>query len=461
MKKINFKKNNKGFTLVELLIAVVILAAVTIPFVANFALTSKVNQKARNNLRTTGTIQNMMEEMSSVTSKDIILQFENTLINNSLELLPAGATVGNFGELDSTTGTTVVFDKVTNKDITMSQYGVFVSGNSVDIKQSPNNKYCFFAQDVTVGKDKYDMRFTLDGSSYVEPTPGAPGSYYNSDSLAYVAGVNPVYDCAYVDPEGDLRKQCDEFLMRSSKSTTTAGKIKEKLQRELKVVIEDLNTDPNIENIGVSIGRVYTCRDNIELGIANGNNVITIPNAPIYQSAVSKKDPRNIYIYFKGNSSSLSSAVALDIIDIENKTQKEVTVYIIREKIDDPNEDPDFKNNTTMTTELNYAMRVYLKDSGADVSSLYTKICTNAGNDLSKDVTVVQNPDGTKRAYFTVNGGQLDPIKYHKVVKGLDNSTKRDRIFKLKVEVYKPGAVDDGFGSNSKLITSFDGGTYQ
>lgn len=456
--KQNRIKNNKGFTLVELLIAVVILAAITIPFVANFVLTSKVNQKARNNLRTTSTIQNTMEEISAVSSKDIIIQFDNVLVNPKLDILPAGATVTNFGELDSLTGKNIVFDK--SSSTATSQYGVFVSGNSVDVKQSPNNMYYLFAQNVKVGRETYDMRFILDGSTYVEPTPGAVGSYYNSDLLTSVAGVNPVYDSVYVDPTEDLREKCDAFLMRTSKSSVVAKDIKDNLSREIKLTIDDL--DPStVEDIGVKIATTYTCNNNSVLGISDSEKQIATTPVLIYQSGISKKDPRNIYIYLKGNISSTSSN-PLDTINIDNKTTKPVTVYIIRENVNDLNEDPLFPNNTSMGTEMNYSLKVNLIDKNTVLSELNTKICTNAGNDLSKPVSEKQVQNGQSRAYYTVNGSsQLDEAEFNQVVKGLDNATKQDRIFELIVEVYKPGAVAEGFADSDKLITSFKGGTYQ
>lgn len=456
--KQNKSKNNRGFTLVELLIAVVILAAVTIPFVANFVLTSKVNQKARNNLKTTNTIQSMMEEMSAVSSKDIIIQFDNVLVNSSLDILPAGATVSNFGELDYLTGKNIVFDK--GSTTASSQYGVFVSGNSVDVKQSSNNIYYFFAQNVKVGKDTYDMRFKLDGSTYVEPSPGATGNYYNSDFITSVAGVNPIYDSVYVDSVEDMREQCDEFLKRASDKSIVANSIKGNLVREFNLTIDDL--DPSaVEDIGVTIGTIYTCNNNSQFGIADSEKQIAIPPRLIYQSGISKKDPRNIYIYLKGNISSTSSN-PLDTININNKTTKPVTVYIIRENIQDPNEDPDFKNNTTVLSETNYSLKVNLTDKNTALPNLYTKICTNAGYDLTKPVNEKQVQTGQSIAYYTVNGSsQLDQAQFNQVVKGLDNATKQDRIFQLEVEIYKPGAVAEGFSDQKKLITSFEGGTYQ
>lgn len=451
-------ENNTGFTLVELLIAVAILAAVIIPFAANFALTAKVNQKARNNLRTTSMVQNMMEEISAVSSKDIIIQFDNILVNPNLEILPAGATVTNFGELDSLTGKNIVFDKSSSP--ATSQYGVFVSGNSVDVKQSPNNTYYLFAQNVKVGNNTYDMRFKLDGSTYVEPSPGAVGAYYNSDLLASVAGVNPIYDSVYVDPADDLREKCDAFLLRTSNASVVAKDIKDNLIREINLTIDDL--DPSTaEDIGVKIGTTYTCNNNSLLGISNSEKQIATTPVLIYQSGISKKDPRNIYIYLKGNISSTSSN-PLDTINIDNMTTKPVTVYIIRENVNDSNQDPLFPNNTSMATELNYSLKVNLTDKNTVLSELYTKICTNAGNDLSKPINEKQVQNGQSRAYYTVNSSsQLDESQFNQVVKGLDNATKQDRIFKLTVEIYKPGAVAEQFADPKKLITSFDGGTYQ
>ena len=104
------KRNHKGFTLVELLIAVVILAVVVIPLINNFVLSAKINQKSKKVMNGTSMMQNVMEGMNAYAVEDIVKSFErhSAVSSNSLSFFPNGMTVSNYGELD-TAGTTVQF----------------------------------------------------------------------------------------------------------------------------------------------------------------------------------------------------------------------------------------------------------------------------------------------------------------------------------------------------------------
>ena len=64
------KKKNQGFTLVELVIAIVILAIAVSPLLANFIQSSKMNLKSRKQLNALNLAQDIMEGMSQYTAQE-------------------------------------------------------------------------------------------------------------------------------------------------------------------------------------------------------------------------------------------------------------------------------------------------------------------------------------------------------------------------------------------------------
>jgi prepilin-type N-terminal cleavage/methylation domain-containing protein len=68
----DLKKNNQGFTLVELLVALAILAIVIVPFLYGFVVSAQVNSKAKKVLRATTAGMNVMELFKSESMEDLL-----------------------------------------------------------------------------------------------------------------------------------------------------------------------------------------------------------------------------------------------------------------------------------------------------------------------------------------------------------------------------------------------------
>lgn len=65
------RKNNKGFSLVEVIIAVAVLAAVTVPIMSMFTTVAKMNARAKTLQRATDLGQNIMEGLRGYTMEEV------------------------------------------------------------------------------------------------------------------------------------------------------------------------------------------------------------------------------------------------------------------------------------------------------------------------------------------------------------------------------------------------------
>ncbi|MDE6129037.1 MAG: type II secretion system GspH family protein, partial [Lachnospiraceae bacterium] len=69
------KLNNKGLSLVEILVAVVILALVTGPLLHSFVSAARYNQRAKERQRTTTAAQSVMEGFKAFDLEELCWQF--------------------------------------------------------------------------------------------------------------------------------------------------------------------------------------------------------------------------------------------------------------------------------------------------------------------------------------------------------------------------------------------------
>lgn len=214
------QKNSKGFTLVEVLIAVSILAIAVIPLLANFVTSSRVNVKSKRTLNATTVAQNIMEGISAFGVESAIVQLEDqTASPVKLRFMPEGMNVGNWGRakfltttspvLDPTTGMPMVdlntgatitvetpqyyedryqdddntdeiamdakestmFSDELHSTVTSAMKYAYVKEErdgtkKVYFKENASHAYMFWMENVSYGNQKYDILLTMDANTY-------------------------------------------------------------------------------------------------------------------------------------------------------------------------------------------------------------------------------------------------------------------------------------------------------
>lgn len=224
------KKDNKGFSLIELMAAVVILAIIVTPLLHSFMTVVRTNAKARRLLRSTTVAENVMEGLSGLSLETIAQQFHlrdgselvtptsgitspynaNDFIFLNMagngfdygEIVPAGNLVG------------VTPDTAYSSSITSSVSGINAISHQFQernlSKSDPQNqKYYYYLKNVEEDRQKFDVRITLDASEYrtVEEraddgtvTIKGQEHAYNEDLLVNVDRMDQTKDFIWIEP---------------------------------------------------------------------------------------------------------------------------------------------------------------------------------------------------------------------------------------------------------------------
>ncbi len=144
------ERKNQGFTLVEVLIAVAILAVAVTPILSSFVTTAKVNSNARRKFTATTVAESLMESVKAFSLNDFATQCAYpsdgfTLLAGDLE--NGGAFSGSAAELANDGGVWQV--KGTN-------YTVTKVGTATKFNESADGTYCFFVQNIRMAGGTYD-----------------------------------------------------------------------------------------------------------------------------------------------------------------------------------------------------------------------------------------------------------------------------------------------------------------
>lgn len=151
------KKDNHGFTFIELLISITILAFAIIPLVNIFVTGSRTNLKSRKMQNATTLGQNAMEGLKKLNMTETLDQFNG---------------LASFQILDNTIG---------------EKYEADASGQKLtDVSKRDPGKYYFVMKNVQEGAGKYDIKLEFDANEY--SSAAAPS--YNDYKMPEIADLN-------------------------------------------------------------------------------------------------------------------------------------------------------------------------------------------------------------------------------------------------------------------------------
>lgn len=181
------KGKNKGFSLIEVLVAMVILAIMTMPMLTTFATTAKVNARARELEEANAIGQKVIERCKALSIEELLNGNSNTITNNAKAGLTTPLTINN--------PVTGVYDAKAQLlsnghylySLTMASYtGSNVNKDASDIVCYKGSNHLNYYVKATLSPNKGDAAGTGAGSSWVVNDYSMPAFAEVKDSSNYV-----------------------------------------------------------------------------------------------------------------------------------------------------------------------------------------------------------------------------------------------------------------------------------
>lgn len=506
------KKGNKGFSLVEVMIAITILAIIVTPFLASFLRATKINAKSRKMLRATTIAENVMEGLSGFLIEDISKQF-NDIYNLQQKKDDAGnPVVDGAGNPVMESQFLILNNRSGDSAITHMELGTNKSVNGGFFSQKPGNIYEYALLNVTEDRQNFDIKVTVDANKYrdVAGEKLQTGQDYNiaAGKMFNVAEMNPKTDIVWAEPEGMEARYKDDFIAGIPAAVATMGGPPGSQEQKKIEYTEVVKNDPNFlqhcsrrfhlyideEQVTPSIHLNYSYGtvDNLEVRLDSSEKYF-----PGITDSTQRKNLKNIYLCYYPKYDLIKDVIQIQDFTGFNKYYEEgvfpsledyhYNLYIIKQEKDSSSN----AKETNYKVDLNiYTSILYIKyffgdvDLGIDEEYSYPlTIRGNLGHYFEKENPAPGEPQGLipNQVNFQQKYGikeepdlpytHATPLSddilekmdiYDKVIRysGVDRSTK-NLIYNTTVEVYEAGACTinaDGTYSfdESKHITKLD-----
>ena len=389
------RKDNKGMTLIELLIAITILALITTPFLNSFIVSVRSNYKARNVLRATTVAQNLMEGIEAFSLEDICRQVNLTEPEKSLLYRPNGYA----GHVEFA-----------------NENGQKSSVAGEEFVPTDSNKYSFGIQGIVEDGIEYDARILIDASGY-RYTGNAEEDKraYNEGHSLELTTMNEKKDFIFSLPISEDEKIAGFKDAINAEYVEGFGDLK----RTFKITVSD---DSN----GTKV--------NITVFYGEGINVIT---GNSLEKTVAELD--NIYLMYYPNYRSVATK-SYDQFEVELLTDAEFDLCLIKQKYKDVKDE---KTNI-------YAPSLIVREvaSLVDKQSPRVIVKTNIGKYLY-DSNTPDKADALQCSYYqrdvqvaADNVGAMLGFVNGAPQTLLGEGKKVDPIFKTTVQIYPAGTYN-------------------
>lgn len=440
------KLNNRGFSLVELIVAVAILAIIVLPLLRAFVVSANTNAKAKEKLRTTELGQNIMEGLAASNLEDVAGMFnypgednKNLTIISDTSGVAVQELVATTHPDGSITYAPVIktdsipdLDHISNKEEyikAVCNTSVWKIGDQYFFEGQDSHEYYFAMQNISSNGKKYDALIHL------KTTSDTSGTKYDGTNINSV-------DLAKIDLIGNENEAISNFSMTPEQvmslvqSQYGSGVKQEDVSRTITVTIEETSGGYT----RVSTDYAFTVKKGSETyhipGDYGDENVfrdVIFSNSDDVTRALN-----NVYLFFYPWYTSQAGAVT-DTIVIDNKSAQDVNVILAKQY-----------NNSVValdTAELNYRLNVNVKESmPAGATATHTVVRDNFSQNLftGADLSITQPT-------WQLNGNTADSSRISR--QGLANKTAGERLFDVTVSIYPSGSYADNFKDAQEIST--------
>ncbi len=445
------KLNNKGFTLVELILAISILAVIVGPFLHAFMTSTRMNVRSRNKSQATTLAQNVMEGLKTEA-------YMSDGAGNYMDVtLPHLQTVMNqftYPTIDSVNDNFFILPK---NMLDQSSMGEIVQGTpsitSTDggktsiLHERADYKYYMYLLNVKQQGTPFDVLITLDGSEYGESATS--GQNFNATELVQIPSIDTKYDAVCTknfDTEANANFSSKVALYGDTYNEA----------RQARTITLDITTD--------DLGKVHvTAKYDYSYKVTNGT-VLDYNCQEVTIFAGDASDFRNVYLYFYPNYGSTPNNPQDKIVINNNinsapgvgKDPYHFTLFLVKQ------EDTSLSPFDLKTKENNYRCLVYMNNSNhIEAIESPVLIRTNLGTNLysAYDLNSGVNYTIKDQALYLHNGlAYSETEAFNKYqINVVTNRSSKTAYLKATVAVYAhrfdsvPSLTD--FTSQTPLVT--------
>ncbi|MBD5487590.1 MAG: prepilin-type N-terminal cleavage/methylation domain-containing protein [Lachnospiraceae bacterium] len=410
------KKSNKGFTLLELLIAVCILAIIIVPLLRGFVSSHRVNAKSRHLMRATTLAQNEMEVFEKEKLEDLLddTKFDYDVDDTTLRTDSKGDehTVYTFkrsGIINDESGRDM-FDVVVTLDPSVSSAGIYDAQNTEEM---------LFMNTVS----------GMDSATYIQRVRNVINTNGDDEEVYKLYTIRQ-----YPESISGHRWSAEEFGVELERKITL--KIEQEDQAGVMTTVAKIRYDyelPSAWAVNVLPPEYYnyTTKDKI---FFNNAQTLDEDGNPI--------ELKSVYLFYAPRYDTLN----VDEIIIENKDKLPVNVYIIRQNVLDATdkiigvyEDETLGLQNTIPPQ--YQAHIEINEGFDADGKTYGRYFTNLNLDLpgvvgaGMPVDLKLNDCDNPGRFFT-----KDEILEYTGLRSLDSTEKKDRIYTMETAVYEHGA---------------------
>jgi prepilin-type N-terminal cleavage/methylation domain-containing protein len=431
------KKNNSGFSLVELMVTVAILAIIVAPLLRAFVVSAQTNTKAKERLRATNLAENLMENMEATGLRELSKQVNA----KSFRLLVGGSsTAENSCELHKETDSSTRFSEATITD-TVSEFGfvstitatassalVDAAAGTYEFRGSQNADNCYY---FALGGLRSDGK-TYDALIMVSPaSSGSNGKDVNTSDLAEISTINSdtshVVTCSYADVISDMQYIINNYdgdiVDAVGASCGNYEDYKTKIQRTVTVSLADKSAVVNY-----SYDLVDGCRTNRGL-----TNLLRRTETVLADTGDGEAQIEDLYLmlypWYNGN-----SAVADQII-VNNPDNLTADIIVAAQtKLD--------ADTRSEASNLLYAMNIRVVEKAETSGTMSAHTHVNIRTQIADDISLSWG----RYQYISDSSSLLYGTSKDEIAADLVETSRQGRNFDVTICIYPAGTIFDEAG---------------
>ena len=448
---------NKGFTLIEVLIASIMLAIIAVPLLHSFMTSAKTNATARKIQNATELGTNIMETVKANSLQDLAFQMNYPTYSVADAAAGTSQTIKRLDLSNFIVGQSAAKEMLTKKEAGVisivgdarlySKDGAATTASvtakdgglsgSYTFNGQSNNIYCYGLSGLTAGKSTYDAEVMLDpsGSQY----SGLNG--YNTTELASINTLDSNYDAFFVQNSTMDSDAATILATRMNQTAIDSDAILKSPLFTRKITITVTGHDNGWTQVYIEYTYKYSTEPEY-----------VVPQTMIFDNAeMPTNSLRAVYLYFYPMYTS-TAAASTDKIVVNNTNNLSFEFYAVKQS--------QLSSDTTALSvkENSYVPELdFIENQSINwlTTKAYAKLRTNLGENLYSGNSVPNQKSNLKYGQTPETAtGNISYIDTVLDTKGIDAKTTKNRIYSVTVKVFAAGAFsNDKFASETPVTT--------